>query len=147
MSLVECYVFRLFFNFLIFVTNVLLRFFNLKIFVVLFDNVLLIAVISNLCVILVSFSFCWSSLICCWSWPRSLLLDFLMFCGLAPIRHLCPWWAYFDTLFIFPIRYRFHMVICHHFLTFLSGLLSFDCELLNKIFLYPCKITFSRYLF
>ena len=49
----------------------MLWFLNRYISSMLFDNVLLTVVISNLCVFLVSFSLCWSSLFYCWSQPIS----------------------------------------------------------------------------
>ena len=65
-SSLACYDFQILFNFLIFVTNVLLWFVSRNASSVLLVNVLLFFVISNLCSLLMSSYFCRSSFICCW---------------------------------------------------------------------------------
>ena len=78
-SSLTCFGFRISFNFLIFVTNVLLWFFSWNTSSVLFVYVLLLFVISNLCALLMSLYFCWSSFICYWCWhiSNSWLFNFL----------------------------------------------------------------------
>ena len=82
MSSVECSTFWLFLNFLIFVTNVLLWFFNLKFYSELLDNVVLLFVISNLCAFLEWSFCCWINFICCWHWSNfdSWSLKFFRIC-------------------------------------------------------------------
>ena len=81
-SSLECSAFRLFFNFLIFVTNVLLWFLSRNTYSVLLVSVSLFFVIFNMCAFLM-LSFCWSSFICYWS--RHILDSWLsnLFCTCA----------------------------------------------------------------
>jgi len=88
-SSLDCSVFWIFFNLLIFVTRILLWFLSRKISSVLLDNVLLIFVISNFCVFLMSSFFRSISFICCWCWQTPLTLGILIYYGFVQFHYPC----------------------------------------------------------